>query len=282
MPSTKSLLRSIRADQKKILRRLARSESARIRDAAAQKAASRQLTKSMARQRRVLLRLVKKVGLKSRQPETAAARVAHVPELVEMILLCLGQIDVKDLLLAQRVSKHFKAVIDGSTKLQQALFFKADPDCTEPRLNPLITARLLNSMGLGRNSKTGLIGIIESPCDAAMERIEISAPTFEANPERIEGQVRFRTFFVKGKPEKTDWIRGSWQRMYATQPSTLQVLWSYVIPDDDETPPVWGADIWDTGCMAADGDETLVVDLFSAKAHQRTKVWSGRDDAEWA
>ena len=52
---------------------------------------------------------------------TAATQVFDTTELLEMILY---ELPTKDLLFAQRISKQAKAVIDNSTKLQQALFFK--------------------------------------------------------------------------------------------------------------------------------------------------------------
>lgn len=53
-----------------------------------------------------------------------AAKSFTTTELVEQMLL---QLPMKDLLLAQRVDKIFKATIDGSLKLQQALFFTLPP-----------------------------------------------------------------------------------------------------------------------------------------------------------
>lgn len=52
------------------------------------------------------------------------AKLYAVTELLEDILLHLP---LKDLLLSQRVNKHFKATIDGSLKLQRALFFSPAP-----------------------------------------------------------------------------------------------------------------------------------------------------------
>ncbi|KAK5119520.1 hypothetical protein LTR85_007620 [Meristemomyces frigidus] len=56
---------------------------------------------------------------------TASARLASTPELVEMILL---QLPLVDILLAQRVSRIWHNVIQGSAKLQRALFFKPATD----------------------------------------------------------------------------------------------------------------------------------------------------------
>ncbi|KAM3423861.1 hypothetical protein BST61_g1258 [Cercospora zeina] len=54
---------------------------------------------------------------------TAAERAFHVAELLERILLSLL---MKDILLNQRVSKFWKALVKNSPKLQQALFYWPD------------------------------------------------------------------------------------------------------------------------------------------------------------
>ncbi|KAI6894988.1 hypothetical protein KC316_g4962 [Hortaea werneckii] len=48
---------------------------------------------------------------------------------------------MRDLLLAKRVSRRFKAVIDSSDRIQQALFFKPAilPPTGLPRINPLLS-----------------------------------------------------------------------------------------------------------------------------------------------
>lgn len=53
------------------------------------------------------------------QDPHSAQKVFEIPELSEMILL---RLPMQDLLLAQRVSKPWKALIDGCSRLQQALF----------------------------------------------------------------------------------------------------------------------------------------------------------------
>ena len=52
---------------------------------------------------------------------TAAERALELPELLERILLL---VPMRDLLLSQRVSKFWQALITNSLPLQQALFFK--------------------------------------------------------------------------------------------------------------------------------------------------------------
>ncbi|KAK6390800.1 hypothetical protein LTR65_005404 [Meristemomyces frigidus] len=70
----------------------------------------------------------------------AGQRLIYTSELLEKILLYLGDTETpRDLLLAQGVCKQFKAVIDGSTKLQRALFFLPDPADGRARVNRLLT-----------------------------------------------------------------------------------------------------------------------------------------------
>lgn len=55
--------------------------------------------------------------------ESAASQVFHLPELLEVVLLNLPQ---RDLLLSQRVARSFRHTIQGSVRLQRALFFSPD------------------------------------------------------------------------------------------------------------------------------------------------------------
>ncbi|KAK3112786.1 hypothetical protein LTR53_010583 [Teratosphaeriaceae sp. CCFEE 6253] len=65
--------------------------------------------------------------------DNPGAAVAATPELLESVLMLL---DMRSVLLSQRVSKTFEATIAGSSKLQQKLFLKTVPagtkyHCTE-------------------------------------------------------------------------------------------------------------------------------------------------------
>jgi hypothetical protein len=65
-------------------------------------------------------------------------RLIGIPELFEAVLL---QLPVRDLLIVQRVSRTFKAVIDASPMIQEALFFRARPASSDGRVidfNPLL------------------------------------------------------------------------------------------------------------------------------------------------
>ena len=55
--------------------------------------------------------------------DCAASEVLRLPELLEIILLHLPQ---REILLAQRVSRSFRESVEGSIRLQRALFFAPD------------------------------------------------------------------------------------------------------------------------------------------------------------
>ena len=84
-------------------------------------------------------------------------RVLGTVELLENILLGL---DIRTLLLSQRTNRHFKSVIDRSTKLQQALYFKLDASTEQPcsheaawyDLNPLLVSMQDNGSGISRTT----------------------------------------------------------------------------------------------------------------------------------
>lgn len=81
-----------------------------------------------------------------------AEKVLAVTELLEKILLYVGQTHLTTLLLSQRVSKRFSNTIKHSIKLQRALFFELNPpkkttyessldiieETFKPRLNPFV------------------------------------------------------------------------------------------------------------------------------------------------
>lgn len=81
---------------------------------------------------------------RARNAAASARQVFDTAELLEMILLELGQSDMQTLLLSKRVSKSFKAIMESSIKLQRALFLRRDTthiandDLSSARINPLL------------------------------------------------------------------------------------------------------------------------------------------------
>ncbi|KAH9845451.1 F-box domain-containing protein 9, partial [Teratosphaeria destructans] len=55
--------------------------------------------------------------------ESSITQVLRLPELLELILLHLPQ---RDILLCQRTTRHFRQTVEGSIRLQRALFLAPD------------------------------------------------------------------------------------------------------------------------------------------------------------
>ncbi|KAF2797781.1 hypothetical protein K505DRAFT_322304 [Melanomma pulvis-pyrius CBS 109.77] len=83
---------------------------------------------------------------------SACTRVFHTPELLEAVL---AQLPRKDLLFAQRVSRHFQSSVKSSPSLQQALFFRAAP-LKDPKawiINPFLRKTFLPWFAFSRTSQ---------------------------------------------------------------------------------------------------------------------------------
>ena len=119
--------------------------------------------------------------------EPALQRVLAIPELFELILL---KLPIRQLLIKMPlVSKHWKATIDTSPRLQQALFFQPIP------YEPL-----------------QLLTIKEKPTVKAWMR-DLSDPyeyTVLMNP--------FAYINIKGRDEALERLQASWRRMIVSQP----------------------------------------------------------------
>ncbi|KAI7234311.1 hypothetical protein KC330_g4906 [Hortaea werneckii] len=150
---------------------------------------------------------------------TSGQQVWDISELLEHILL---QLPMRDLLLAQRVSRRFKAVIDSSDKIQQALFFKPAvlPSTNVPRINPLLSDYTnYRKIPMAYIDRPKVITFTNDPS------LPFVAPAiFKAveNPEGEEGhfivmafehmQRNFPDPMMKLTPGK--YAYGSWRRMY--------------------------------------------------------------------
>ena len=172
----------------------------------------------------------------------AGPKLASTPELLEVVLLYLP---MRDLLLAQRVSKTFKAVIDNTQAIQRRLFLLPEPEPprlreTEVRINPLladeksfigiplyrskhedITSRPVFVIGSQWNSRKlrvascEVLGIKEHPtarstCEAWIKLARLPGTTCYGRADKV------------GKS-----TRGSWRGIYLTQPP-LRIMHSFV------------------------------------------------------
>lgn len=120
-------------------------------------------------------------------------------ELLEAILF---NVDMRTLLLSQRVSKDFKGTISGSPALQEALFFKAETPATtrgrldgKPMLNPLLRNTQITIDDYGSR--------VEFAWDHDTKRPCIGYHVHKSQAGR--------------KPEEQT-LYGSWQKMLIVQP----------------------------------------------------------------
>ena len=77
---------------------------------------------------------------------SAAAKVFAVPELLEVILIEVGEVDMKSLFVLQRVDTAFHDIIERSRKLRRIMFMEGtnEESDTEPILNPLCFGESIN------------------------------------------------------------------------------------------------------------------------------------------
>ena len=141
---------------------------------------------------------------------TACHRVINTTELLEEILINLP---VQDLLLSQRVSKYFKAVIDGSMIPQRALFFLPEPTHDAPRLNDLLVSKIVKKKMLELAGRSRGRRIHPKFLSATMQHL--------ASGYRIVLHIIFycdldesttAQLCIRERP-----TAGSWQKMYLSQ-----------------------------------------------------------------
>ncbi|KAK6442837.1 hypothetical protein LTR95_000943 [Oleoguttula sp. CCFEE 5521] len=75
------------------------------------------------------------MDVKSKAAAIAGKKVLQIPELLEMVL---AHLDIRTLLLLQRVNTTWKATIDNSAELQEKLFYRLTPGTHDNAINTLI------------------------------------------------------------------------------------------------------------------------------------------------
>ena len=161
----------------------------------------------------------------------AGPKLASIPELLAHILLHLP---MRDLLLAQRVSRTFKEVIENSAAIQRALFLAPESQPTplretDVRVNPLladmksyISIPLYNTEGHsfkpvfieGAGWNTEKLRIVK--CEVNTARRPIGLVQLEIVLGRLPGTACYDRVEAVGQS-----VHGSWRRMYLTQPPVL-------------------------------------------------------------
>ncbi|KAK4618101.1 hypothetical protein CLAFUW4_11934 [Fulvia fulva] len=138
---------------------------------------------------------------------TAAHVVINTPELLDNILL---RLPMKRLLFSQRVNKQFKATIDGSIKLQQALFFKVDPK----------NAKIFSDDGMyALFLKTGSRELAFETPKWSLKYFTIDCEVYNPNKARMRDdgyECHFHLRF-KNLSDKPDDKQESWRKMHIFQ-----------------------------------------------------------------
>ena len=163
----------------------------------------------------------------------AGPKLASIPELLAHILLYLP---MRDLLLAQRVSRTFKEVIENSAAIQRALFLAPESRPTtlretDVRVNPLladmkscVSIPIYNKKGHafepvfieGAGWNTRMLRIVK--CEVNTDTIGYGVPQLEMILGRLPGTACYDCVEAIGQS-----VHGSWRRMYLTQPPILTV-----------------------------------------------------------
>ena len=161
----------------------------------------------------------------------AGASVAAIAELLEAILI---NIDMKTLLLSQRVNKTFKYVIAGSGTLRKKLFFEqatideAVRFCTVCCNSDSTDVRMFKASALGSVLPNGHYRLLY---------MFVLNPLIFLGDERrsmMDPRPNGRTF-IPPSGEDNDSVDSSWKKMYFAHPSPLH-LWGelrlYGVPFD--------------------------------------------------
>lgn len=150
----------------------------------------------------------------------------RIPEIYELLELCLLELPIQDLLLAQRVSRRFNAVINTSPRLREKLFFTshlAFGQAFKAKLNPLITRKeVMMAIPLFFDHKEKRLACCYREGFTRLWCREVKATTvwvyleFSDEPPENSGEGE--------NPTMGTLRRGSWERMFIAQPSCF-VSW---------------------------------------------------------
>jgi hypothetical protein len=154
---------------------------------------------------------------------TAGARVCGIVEFLEEILCYLP---MDEILFAQHVHRHFKAVIDGSRRIRIALFSVSEPQITplEVRFNPLLRQMpLFNYCDI----QVPIVGTLPLQLPADYSRpidklTDMPGKFFVADHHSFAIDIwRDNAGGDRRIPEP----HGSWRAMYLTQPVCQTVIY---------------------------------------------------------
>lgn len=140
--------------------------------------------------------------------ESAADQVLRIPELLESILQNFTQ---RELLLAQRVSRRFNSTINGSIRLQRALFLAPDWS-RDPRRKPENNRLLLRAFP-GCYPTVTLVIKHDKP-----SREDLAVGRQGSEHWSWDVCISFPADKKPAANDKVDYAGASWRRMYLCQP----------------------------------------------------------------
>ncbi|KAF2770613.1 hypothetical protein EJ03DRAFT_326239 [Teratosphaeria nubilosa] len=154
--------------------------------------------------------------------ESSINQVFRLPELLELILLNLPQ---RDILLCQRTSRNFRQTVEGSIRLQRALFFAPDWNL-RGRSNDPYAATNRSDRRKPENNRI-LRRAFDANYPTVTLHIENHAPIPSESAIGKRGSERWTwdvcISFPAGDKTPThrpavDYPEASWRRMYISQP----------------------------------------------------------------
>lgn len=146
----------------------------------------------------------------------------HITEIYELLEMCLLELPVQDLLLAQRVSRRFNAVINTSPRLREKLFLNsrlAFGNAFKAKLNPLIVREgVMRAIPLFFDHKEKRLACCYQEGYARLYCRSIMATTVWVYLEFCSDEP---SSVQSGEEQNSTRTleKGSWERMFISQPS---------------------------------------------------------------
>lgn len=152
---------------------------------------------------------------------------SRITEIYELLELCLLELPTRDLLLAQRVSRRFNAVINTSPRLREKLFFTsrlAFARAFKAKLNPLLVREeVMRAIPLFFDHREKRLACCYHEGYTRLYCRSIMATTVWVYLEFSEDDPASTLCEEEERPTRTVG-RGSWERMFVSQPSCF-VSW---------------------------------------------------------
>jgi hypothetical protein len=165
----------------------------------------------------------------TRSGSHAGSRIVGIYELLEQ---CLLELPMKDILLAQRVSKRFDAIINTSPRLREKLFFTSRlkfETAFKAHLNPLLMRNdVMAAIPLFFDHKEKRLASCYQQGYTRLYCRSITATTvwvyLEFSSDKPSGE------FEEGRYQTETLGKGSWERMFISQPSCF-FSWRVQLPN---------------------------------------------------